>query len=45
MKAVNAMSGLGDKEANKDEFERWAEGKYCQSGVNSWDFGSRAIVC
>jgi len=44
MKAVNAMPGLGDKEANEDEFERWAEEKYCQYEVNSRDVESRALL-
>ena len=29
LKALNAMPGLDDREANEDEFNQWAEQKYC----------------
>jgi len=44
MKAVNATPGLGDLEANEDEFAEWAEQKRCWYEVESWDTNRKSVL-
>ena len=44
MKAINAAPGLGDQEVTEEEFQRWADQRYCWYEAKSWDTDRRAVL-